>query len=141
MSGPYDDIIDLPHLVSAKRKRMSYENRAAQFAPFAALSGYDSAISETSRITSGRVDLSPERQQELSRKLNYVLSLPKRPAVSITFFSPDRRKSGGMYVSITGNIKKVELCYRLLILTDGTEINLDDIYDISGDIFDDINLL
>ncbi len=138
MTTPYDDIINLPHHVSDKRKPMSMEARAAQFAPFAALTGHDAAIAETARATSSRRGMSADELRTLSRKIAYVLSIAERPQLSITYFQPDNRKSGGAYVTVHGSIKRVEECFNLLILSDDTEIPLDAVSDISGDIFRDL---
>ena len=140
MSGRYDDIINLPHFVSSKRIPMPMANRAAQFAPFAALTGHSDAIEETARITQTQTDLSAEALSVLSTKLAYAMSFPERPMLSITYFQPDYHKSGGTYISIQGAVKKVEKCYNLLTLTDNTEIPLDAILDISGEIFDDLEI-
>ncbi|MCM1139958.1 MAG: hypothetical protein NC453_15435 [Muribaculum sp.] len=140
MKTPYDDIINLPHYVSSKRKPMSMDARAAQFAPFAALTGHDAAIAETARTTSTRLDLSADELQVLSQKIAYALSFAERPLLSITYFQPDSRKSGGAYVTVQGSIKKVEECFNLLTLTDNTEIPLDTISDITGEIFNDLEL-
>ncbi|MDE5608084.1 MAG: hypothetical protein K2I64_04025 [Muribaculaceae bacterium] len=134
---PYEDIVNLPHYVSACRKPMTMENRAAQFAPFAALTGHDAAIAETARITSSPLDLSSDQCRTLSRRLAYALSFDDRPVIAITYFRPDSRKSGGAYVTVTGSVKKVEEPLDLLTLTDNTEIPLSAISDIQGDIFDD----
>lgn len=132
----YDDIIDLPHHVSATRSRMSMIDRAAQFSPFAALTGYDAAIKETGRLADERIELSEESRAALDRKQQLLLdNLADRPEVSMTYFVPDERKSGGAYVTITGRVKKVDEYERLLILTDGTKIPLDEIQDLSGEIF------
>lgn len=138
MSNPYEDIINLPHYVSTKRKQMPMEARAAQFAPFAALTGHDAAIAETARRTFSQLNLSADELQVLSQKIAYALSFAERPQLSITYFRPDSRKSGGAYVTVHCSIKKVEECFNLLTLTDGTEIPLDAISDISGEIFDDL---
>lgn len=138
MTTPYDDIIDLPHHVSATRKPMPMENRAAQFAPFAALTGHSDAISETARTTTRQIDRSAEELEELSRKLAYALSFAEPPVLTITYFRPDGRKSGGSYVTITGSVKKIEPCFNLLTMTDHREIPLDAISDITGPIFNDL---
>lgn len=138
MSNPYEDIINLQHYVSNKRKQMSMMARAAQFAPFAALTGHSAAIAETARRTSSKLDLSADELQVLSQKIAYALSFAERPQLSITYFQPDSRKSGGAYVTVRGSIKKVEECYNLLTLTNGTEIPLDAISDVSGEIFNDL---
>lgn len=139
MSTPYHDIIHLPHYVSKTRTPMSMEARAAQFAPFAALTGHDAAIAETARTTSSRRELTADEEYNLSRKIAYTLSCAATPQISITYFRPDSRKSGGAYVTIQGSIKKIEKCLNLLTLTDGTKIPLDAITDISGDVFADLD--
>lgn len=127
----YDDIINLPRHVSAKRKPMSMMNRAAQFAPFAALTGHSEAIDETARFTSARQHLSDEHLSLLSRKLAYALSQASgAPVLTFKCFVPDRLKSGGEYVEIQGSIKRLDEYSRSLHLHDGTEIPLDDIADI-----------
>lgn len=132
----YDDIIDLPHHVSAARPRMSMIDRAAQFSPFAALTGYDAAIKETGRLTDDRIELSEESRAALDGKQQLLLdNLADRPEVSVTYFVPDEWKSGGAYVTVTGRVKKVDKFERLLILTDGTKIPLDEIQDLSGELF------
>ena len=132
----YDDIIDLPHHVSATRPRMSMIDRAAQFSPFAALTGYDAAIKETGRLTDERIDLSEESRAALDRKQQLLLdNLADRPEVSVTYFVPDERKAGGAYVTVTGRVKKVDDYQRLLLLTDGTKIPLDEILDMESELF------
>ena len=132
----YDDIIDLPHHVSATRLRMSMIDRAAQFSPFAALTGYDAAIKETGRLTDERIELSEESRAALDRKQQLLLdNLADRPEVSVTYFVPDERKSGGAYVTVTGRVKKVDDYQRLLLLTDGTKIPLDEILDMESELF------
>lgn len=114
MSDEYKDIINLPHHVSSKRPQMPMLDRAAQFSPFAALTGYDDAIHETARLTNDKIDLSEEEKETLDRK-QQILSekLSVHPALTITYFVPDARKSGGAYVTISGNLK------RLTALNDG----------------------
>ena len=129
----YDDIINLPHHVSKTRTPMPMENRAAQFAPFAALTGHDDAIAETARLTSARHELSPAETAKLSRKLLYALE--KEAVVTITHFLPDAQKQGGSNRQITGKIKKISQPENLLILTDRRAIPLPDILAIEGAIF------
>ena len=132
----YDDIIDLPHHVSATRPRMSMIDRAAQFSPFAALTGYDAAIKETGRLTDRRIELTDDSRAPLDRKQQLLLdNLTDQPEVSVTYFVPDERKSGGAYVTATGRVKKVDDYQRLLILTDGTKIPLDEILDMESELF------
>ena len=132
----YDDIIDLPHHVSATRPRMSMIDRAAQFSPFAALTGYDAAIKETGRLTDERIELSEESRAVLDRKQQLLVdNLADHPEVSATYFVPDERKSGGAYVTVTGRVKKIDDYQRLLLLTDGTKIPLDEILDMESELF------
>lgn len=134
----YDDIINLPHHVSKTRKPMSMENRAAQFAPFAALTGHDAAIAETARITSDKPELSLEELDKLSRRL--VNAIEKDAVINITFFQPDASKQGGSYRQTKGSIKKIDEVDNLVVLTDKQTIPLDRIINIEGDLFDDIEL-
>ena len=132
----YDDIIDQPHHVSVTRPRMSMIDRAAQFSPFAALTGYDAAIKETGRLTDRRIELTEDSRAILDRKQQFLVdNLADHPEVSVTYFVPDERKSGGAYITVTGSVKKVDDYRRLLILTDGTKIPLDEILDMESDLF------
>ena len=132
----YDDIINLPHYVSPTRPRMSMIDCAAQFSPFAALTGYDAAIKETGRLTDQRIELSEDSRAALDRKQQLLVEcLADHPEVSVTYFIPDERKSGGAYVTVTGIVKKVDDYQRLLLLTDGTKIPLDDILDLESELF------
>lgn len=133
--NPYEDIINLPY--NGQPDAMSLANRAAQFAPFAALTGHDAAIAETARTTSARSEQSADWLRELSRRLAYAMSFADSPVLKITYFQPDSRKAGGSYVSVTGSIRKVEQCFNLLILTDNTEIPLYAITAIEGEFFDE----
>lgn len=129
MSTPYDDIILLPHHVSLARPRMSAMERAAQFSPFAALTGYDAAVRETARTTEERAELDEDAKAALDRVLRQVLDrLSARPAIRVTVFRPDSRKSGGAYVTLTGRVKKLRQPENVLVLEDGTEIPIADIY-------------
>lgn len=132
----YKDIIDLPHHVSAIRPRMSMIDRAAQFSPFAALTGYDAAIKETGRLTDRRIELSEEERAVLDRKQSILMEhLSSRPEVTVTYFVPDDRKDGGAYVTVTGRVKKVDEVNRFLTLTNGSKIALDEIFDLCGELF------
>ena len=107
MKDQYDDIINLPHHVSKTRPQMSMVDRAAQFSPFAALTGYDAAIKETGRLTDEKVNLSEEEKEALDRKQQILMEwLGDHPALTITFFVPDEKKSGGAYMTKSGNLKK-----------------------------------
>lgn len=132
MKGPYDDIINLPHYISQKRPQMSMLDRAAQFSPFAALTGYDAAIKETGRLTDDRIELEEQALTILNMKYQMLMdALLDNPEVTITYFVPDERKEGGSYVSKTGVVKKVAEFERLIILRDGAKIQMDNVMDIS----------
>jgi len=136
MSGPYDDIINLPHHVSTTRPQMSMADRAAQFSPFAALTGYDAAIKETGRLTDSRIELGEETLRHLNERFQFLVDgISDTPIVHITFFVPDERKAGGAYITVTGTAKKVDTHLRMIILQDGTKIPMDDIISIEGDVF------
>lgn len=131
MLHPYDDILHLPHHVSAKRTQMPIADRAAQFSPFAALTGYDDAVKETARLTDEQIELDENSKTILNEKLEMILErLGERPSVQITYFRPDDRKAGGAYVAVTGIVRKVDAYERTVMLEDGTRILLDRIYDI-----------
>lgn len=131
MSNKYDDIINLPHHISKKHPQMTLEARAAQFAPFAALTGYDDEVKETARLTNRRIELDDEAKSILDNKIQIVLEqISQRPTVSITYFIPDTRKAGGEYVTITGIIKKVDSYNQVIVLENRTEIPINEIIDI-----------
>ena len=139
MSDEYKDIINLPHHVSSKRPQMPMLDRAAQFSPFAALTGYDDAIHETARLTNDKIDLSEEEKETLDRK-QQILSekLSVHPALTITYFVPDEKKSGGAYLTKIGNLKRIDEYERWMMLTDGTKIPVDDVADIESELFRDM---
>ena len=131
MNNRYDEIMGLPHHVSKTRPQMPMSDRAAQFAPFAALTGYDSAIKETGRLTDERIELDEEALTALNRKYQLLIeALDDAPEVTIIYFQPDERKAGGQYVSATGTVKKVDTFGRRILLQDGTRIPLDSVYDL-----------
>ena len=131
MNNRYDEIMGLPHHVSTTRPQMPMSDRAAQFAPFAALTGYDSAIKETGRLTDERIELDEEALAALDRKYQLLIeALDNAPEVTIIYFQPDERKAGGQYVSATGTVKKVDTFGRRILLQDGTRIPLDSVYDL-----------
>ena len=131
MNNRYNEIINLPHHVSTTRPQMPLSDRAAQFAPFAALTGYDSAIKETGRLTDERIELDEEALTALDRKYQLLIeALDDAPEVTIIYFRPDERKAGGQYVSATGTVKKVDTFGRRILLQDGTRIPLDSVYDL-----------
>ena len=129
----YADIIDLPHHVSVTRRHMSIKDRAAQFSAFAALTGYSDEIKETARLTDDKREMDETELEELSLKLALILArADEKPYITVTYFSSDQKKSGGVYKTVTGNLKKVDEIERTLTLTDGDIIRLDDIIDIES---------
>ncbi|WP_313560036.1 hypothetical protein [Ruminiclostridium cellobioparum] len=139
MTDKYDDIIHLPHHTSSKHPRMSSLNRAAQFAPFAALSGYDDAVKETARLTDERVELDEYTKNILSNKLQLIAErFTEQPEVVITYFQPDQKKDGGDYVTATGIVKKIDEYNRIVVMTNGIEIPIEEIINIEGHIFENI---
>ena len=119
----YDDIIKLPHHVSTNHPRMSMHDRAAQFAPFAALVGYDDAVAETARLTESRPELDEQEQRELNARLCELSDhIQDHPEVRIKYFVQDERKSGGAIVEICGTVKKLVAADKTTVLTDGTAL-------------------
>ena len=132
----YEDIINLPHHVSPTRPQMPMSDRAAQFAPFAALTGYDAAIKETGRLTDEKIELDEEALTALDMKYQFLMdALDDAPEVTITYFQPDERKAGGKYVSATGAVKKVDDFERRITMRDGTRVPMDDVLSIDGELF------
>lgn len=132
----YDDIINLPHHVSKTRPQMSMLDRAAQFSPFAALTGYDAAIKETGRLTDEKIEMDEESLNMLNMKLQLLVeALGDEHEVSFTYFKPDETKAGGAYMTATGIVKKVDDYERLITMVDGTKIPMDDVYSIESEIF------
>lgn len=128
----YDDIIDLPHHVSGKHPQMDLLDRAAQFSPFAALTGYDAALEETGRLTDERIELDENAQEILDLSFRKIREkLEERPCVSITYFQPDELKAGGKYVTITGSIKKLDETMRRLVFEDGMVVGMDEVVEIN----------
>ena len=117
-STQYNDIINLPHHVSSTRPQMPILDRAAQFAPFAALTGYDAAIKETGRLTDEKIEMDEEALNILNMKYQILVdSLDDEPEVTFTYFKPDERKAGGAYVKVTGTVKKVDDFERLIVMS------------------------
>jgi len=136
MTGKYDDIINLPRHVSKTRPHMKVINRAAQFSPFAALTGYDAAVKETARLTDERVELDEYMKDALSHRLQIIEDqLEEHPEIAITYFQPDVKKNGGAYVTAISAARKIEKYERVVVMTDGTVIPIDEIISIDGQIF------
>ena len=136
MTGDYDDIINLPHPISKTRPQMSLKDRAAQFSPFAALTGYDAAIKETGRLTDEKIELDEEALSNLNMKFQILFErLDEQPDIAITYFKPDETKSGGAYLTTTDKIKKVDEYERMITTTNGTKIPMDDVINLESEIF------
>ena len=135
--GKYDDIIDLPHHVSETHPPMSRADRAAQFSPFAALTGYDAAVRESARVTERRIELDEGVKAELNARLNCILEhLSEHPQVSLTYFVPDEKKSGGAYRTVTGTVRKLDSFAKTLTLTDGTVVPMEEMVHVEGNLFE-----
>ena len=136
----YDDIMNLPHHVSKRHPQMSALNRAAQFSPFAALTGHDAAIQETARLTDSFIELDENRKNQLDEQLRLVReNLDCRPEIEVTYFPPDEKKSGGAYVTLFGKLKKIDEYSRQVIFTDGKSIPIERIFSIRGELFGGID--
>ena len=134
MSGKYDDIIDLPHPTSQNHPRMSLHDRAAQFSPFAALTGYDAVLAETARLTQNPVFLTEESLEELNAQLRRAQArLDAQPGVRLTVYYEDENKAGGRFETVAGNLKKIDCYLGGLVLTDGREIPFFRICDLELD--------
>ena len=128
----YRDIIDLPYPTRSRHPRMPIGDRAAQFAPFAALTGFGAVLRETERITEKRIELDEYEKEKLDDKIRLILEEKEiHPEITVTFFVPDEKKDGGAYVTASGHIKRVDEAGQLLILEEGDKIPMEDIYEIS----------
>ena len=124
----YDDIINLPHHVSPTRKRMSMHDRAAQFAPFAALVGYDDAVAETARLTEVRPELDEQEQRAINERLAYIADhIHEQPEVHIKYFVPDDRKTGGTIIEVSGKVKKISATDGTIVMADGYVVTIKDV--------------
>ena len=129
--GKYDDIINMSHHISKKHPRMSLENRSAQFAPFAALTGYEDEVEETARITDKRIEITDEIKSKINMKLQIIQETIKtKPKVTIKYFIPDNKKEGGSYKTVTSNVLKIDQYKKLVVLKDNTKIFISDIINI-----------
>ncbi len=144
----YDDIIDLPHHQSAVRPHMSPDERAAQFSPYAALTGYDALVKETARLTDRRPELSDEELEELDRKLHIIQAAAdagQKPEASVSFFVPDEKKEGGSFRTITAKVKKIDFITKTLVFLADNEISpgeiipIPDILDIGGRLVEQVD--
>ena len=132
----YDDMINMPCPTSPRHPRMPRADRAAQFAPFAALTGYDAAIDETGRLTDQKIDISEDMREKLDLEQNFLADIiDEQPEISVTYFVPDKKKSGGAYVTVNGRLKQIDEYEQLIILTDGKKIPIQEVYSIESDLF------
>lgn len=137
MTREYDDIMYLPYHKSVTHPHMKVIDRAAQFSPFAALTGYDAAVKETARLTEERVELDEYMKEALSYRLQIIADqLKENPEIAITYFQSDDKKDGGAYVTAISTVKKIDEYKRVILMNDGTVIPIDDILRIDGKIFE-----
>ena len=138
---PYEDIVNLPPHISKKHPQPSMMDRAARFAPFAAITGYEEMVLEEARVTEERIDLDEGTLSLLNEKLNMLQEfLDEEPEVTITYFEPDKKKSGGAYVNITGIVKRIDEYEHFVIMTDGKKIRIEDIFALESDLFYSLGL-
>lgn len=131
MSNKYDDMLHMPHHISSRHLPMSSRDRAAQFSPFAALSGYEAALDESARVTQQKKELDEQEKERINAALIAIMeNIAARPVLSITHFVPDELKCGGRYAVTNAAVKRVDECGGFLVLTDGKKIALDDIISI-----------
>ena len=136
----YEDIINLSRPKS-KHPQMTLEQRSAQFAPFAALTGYEGQIKETARLTDKKLELDEETKSKLDTKIQIIKEkLDKRPQIRITYFVPDNKKEGGKYITITNSIQKIDEYNNMILMSNNIKIKIDEIIDIQGDIFNEFLL-
>ena len=136
----YDDMIHLPHHVSKNHPQMSLLNRAAQFSPFAALTGHDDAIRETARLTESFIELNEDKKAQLNEQLQLIReNLEQKPECEVEYFKPDEKKEGGTYVTICGQIKKIDEYRHRIIFVDGTVLPIEHIFTIRGELFRNID--
>ena len=140
-SHKYDDIIDLPHPTSTRHPRMAPLDRAAQFAPFAALTGYEDAVTEMARTTESRKELSEDERELLDQKIQLMKSLAgSEITFRFVYFVPDQKKAGGAYVPCCGRIRKIDTDHGMIFLDDGTQIEMGQISSIESDLFERFSL-
>lgn len=136
MKNTYDDILNLPRYVSSTRPQMSVANRAAQFSPFAALTGYDAAIAETARLTDERLELDEHTIDSLNKKLGILAdAAAEHPDISVTYFQKDDKKAGGAYVTVSGAVKKIDDYEGVIVLMDCSRIAILDVLEIDCELF------
>ena len=126
----YDDIIHLPHHTSPTRPRMSMHDRAAQFAPFAALTGHDAAVAEAGRQTEKRIELAQDSRDAINRMLQQLKEMPTQPQITLTYFRPDERKEGGAYLTARTRLRQMDPVQHILTLDTGEEIPMENLVDL-----------
>ncbi|MBP3462984.1 MAG: hypothetical protein J6K45_00635 [Clostridia bacterium] len=137
MVSKYDDIINMPRHISKTRPQMSLYNRSAQFAPFAALTGYEEMVKETARLTDNKIEIDDGLRNIINKKLNIIREhLKEKPEITITYFVKDRKKSGGQYLTLKCVIRRIDLVNQEIILNDRSVIKLDDIININGNLIE-----
>ena len=140
-NGKYDDMVYMQNPIPMCKPRMSLQDRAAQFSPFAALTGYDDAVEETARLTDTRLELSEDMKTILNEKMQMILdNAENEPIVTITYFVPDKKKSGGAYVDVTGIVKEIDEYERCIVMTDKKKIPIEQIREINGELFSGIDM-
>ena len=138
----YDDIIHLPRHVSSRHPQMSLLNRAAQFSPFAALTGHEAAIHEAARLTDTFVEPDEDKKEQLDDQLQLIReNLDKQPECEVTYFQPDEKKDGGTYVTFCGRVKKIDVYEHRIVFTDQTALPVKYIVSIQGALFQDMDIL
>ena len=136
---PYEDIADLPPDIAKKHPQPTMLERAARFAPFAAITGYEEMVLEEARETEDRIELDEGTMAALNERLNMIQeSLEEESQIRITYFEPDKKKSGGAYISVTGTVKRIDEYERLVIMSDGKKIRIDEIFGLEGKLFDSL---
>lgn len=138
---PYEDILHRSRPVSEKHPPMDRANRAAQFSPFAALTGYEDSIRETARLTGERIELDDGEKEQLDAKLAYLLQAAGERRIRVTYFEPDPRKEGGSYVTLEGDFRKLDSVKNMLVLDGDREIPFSEVIDLSGDVFREYEML
>ena len=136
MKSKYEDIINLPYPQASARKRMSMQDRAAQFSPFAALTGYEEAVEESARLTDDQIELAEDMKAIIDAKLGIIITnMNDRPAVTITYFVPDEKKSGGKYVTVSDNVRSIDAIDGTVTLAKNGTVDIKSIRAIESDIF------
>lgn len=142
---PYEDIVGIERHISKNHPEIPVSDRAARFSPFAAISGYEDMVKEAARVTEKRIELDENAIELLNEKLQMILEfIDEKPSVSVTYFEPDKKKEGGSYLTAAGRVIMIDDYSRTLVLQmseqEQRKIVIDDIYDITGDLFYSLGL-